>query len=349
MMPRELIAVAPKKLALRWYEEPPLKPDEVRIRSVLSAEKHGTTLALYRGETPFKEKIFDPKLKIFIRREEADEWRPQFPMSMGNMTVGIVTEVGSQVKGFKVGDRVYGYLPIKETHTVKEDDVKLAPPDLRDEEIVCIDPAAVALMAVREGHVRLGDRVAVFGLGAIGLMTVQMAKLSGAIMVIGVEPIKRRRELAENYGADMVINPIECDTGLEIKRATFNIGVDVAIDTSGSYQALHHAIRGTAYGGTIVPVSWYHGDATGLNLGEEWHFNRQVMVSGARVESQPYRDYPRWNSERVYETIINLFRKKMLKIDGMLYPIVNFEDVIEAYNLIDERPEETVKLGVRYS
>jgi len=348
-LPKELLALAPGKPALLDYEEPPLKPNQVRIKSVFSAEKHGTTLLIYRGLSPFSEKSFDPETGLFMPKCEGKGWTVSFPIKLGNMTVGLVIEVGSQVKRFKVEDRIYGYLPIRETHTVDEDKINLAPPELSDEEIVCIDPAAVALMAVCEGHVRLGDIVAVFGLGAIGLMTVQMAKLSGAMLVIGVEPIERRKELAKRYGADVVIDPRECDAGLEIRKATGWKGVDISIETNGSYSALHQAIRGTRYGGTIVPVSWYHGEAKGLNLGEEWHFNRQVMVSGARVESEPYRDYPLWNRERVYETVVSLFKRKLLRIDGMLTPIVHFKDVVEAYRMIDERPEETIKLGVRYN
>lgn len=346
-MPRELVAIAPRKPILREYDEPYLKPDQIRIKSRLSAEKHGTTLTIYRGLSPFSRKRLDSKLGIFVPRPSEETEKGVFPIRLGNMTVGIVTEVGEEVKDFKIGDRVYGYLPIRETHTVDEGKVKLAPPELSDEDLVCIDPAVVALMAVREGNVRVGDKVAIFGLGAIGLMTIQMARLSGALLVIGVEPIEKRRNLAEKYGADMLIDPKTCDAGLEIKKSTG--GVDVSIDTSGSYQALHQAIRATDYGGTIVPVSWYHGEAKGLNLGEEWHFNRQVMVSGARVESEPYRDHPRWNRERIYDTVIKLFQKKALTSEGLLSHIVRFENVVEAYRTLDEKPEEIIKLGVTYS
>jgi len=349
-MPRELIAIAPRKPIFREYEEPALKPNQVRVKSRLSAEKHGTTLTIYRGVSPFSRKMLDPRLGVFVPKpsEKHETGWGEFPIKLGNMTVGIVTEVGDEVKKVKVGDRVYGYLPIRETHTVDEQQIKIAPPELSDEDLVCIDPATVSLMAVREGNIRVGDKVAIFGLGAIGLMAVQMARLSGASLVIGVEPIEKRRRLAEKYGADVLLDPLRCDVGLEIKKATDG-GVDVSIDTSGSYQALHQAIRATSYGGTIVPVSWYHGEARGLNLGEEWHFNRQVMVSGARVESEPYRDYPRWDRRRVYRTVIGLFRKKLLTSKGLLSPIVNFNDVVEAYKMLDERLGETIKLGVTYS
>ncbi len=347
-MPRELIAVAPSQPVLREYDEPPIEPNQIRIKSQLSAEKHGTTLSVYKGVSSFADKRYDPELSIFVPKEAKKGWTVSFPMRLGNMTAGVITEAGEEAQKSRVGERVYGYLPMRETHVVTEGAVRLAPPELSNEDLVCIDPAVVALMAVREGRVRLGDKVAVFGLGAIGLMAVRMAKLSGALTVIGVEPIEKRRKLAETYGSDTLFNPFDCDVGLEIREATEGKGVDISLDTSGSYRALHEAVRATRYGGTIVPVSWYHGEAEGLNLGEEWHFNRHVMVSGARVESEPYRDYPLWDRRRLYETVLQLFRRKDLTSKGMLHPIVRFEEVVKAYKMLDEKPEETIKLGVIY-
>jgi len=347
-MPKEVVATAPGRLIFREYEEPLLKPNQVRVRSRLSAEKHGTTLAVYRGLSSVNEKVYDPRLSMFFPKDSGRGWTVSFPMHVGNMTAGIITEVGDAVTRFKVGDRVYGYFPFRETHTATEDRVHSAPPELSDEELVCIDPATVALMAIREGNVRIGDRVAVFGLGAIGLMAVQMAKISGSILVAGVEPVEKRRNLAQRYGADILFDPEGCDVGLEMRKATGEKGVDISIETSGSYEALHQAIRATAFGGTIVPVSWYHGEAEGLNLGEEWHFNRQIMVSGARVESEPYRDHPRWDRGRIYETVIKLYGQNRLNVDGILDPIVRFEDVIDAYRMVEEEPQKTVKLGVKY-
>ncbi|MCW4027008.1 MAG: zinc-binding alcohol dehydrogenase [Candidatus Bathyarchaeota archaeon] len=347
-MPKELVAIAPRQPALRKYEEPSLEPNQIRINSLFSAEKHGTTLSVYRGASPFADRKFDPELSLFLPKNAEKGWTASFPMKLGNMTVGTITEAGDEVQKFEVGQRVYGYLPIRQTHVVSEEAVRLAPPELSNEDTVCIDPAVVALLAIREGRVRLGDKAAIFGLGAIGLMAVQMASLSGALTVIGVEPIQKRRNLAETYGADMLFSPFECDVGLEIRKITEGKGVDISLDTSGSYRALHEGIRATRYGGTVVPVSWYHGEGKGLKLGEEWHFNRHVLVSGARVESEPYRDYPLWNRERVYETVLQLFRRKDLTSKGMLSPIVRFEEVAEAYKALDEKPEETVKFAVIY-
>lgn len=345
----ELIAVGPREPALREYEERAPGLGEVRIRSRLAAEKHGTNLLGYRGESPLSEKTFDGQWGLFMPWEADRSGGSLFPMRLGNMAVGIVEEVGSEVQGFRVGDRVYGYLPIRETHTVPARAVRAAPESLSDEALVCMDPALVALLAVREGHVRLGDAVAIFGMGAIGLMGVQMAKLSGALTVVAVEPLPLRAGLARRYGADVVIDPTgEADVGRQIRAATGMHGVDISLETSGSYAALHHAIRGTRYGGTIVPVAWYHGGAADLQLGEEWHFNRHTMISGARLESVPYRDHPLWDPERVEQTVLQLLARGRLQIEGMLQPRVSIHEAAEAYRRIDEHPEECVKLAVEF-
>lgn len=343
-MPREVLLLEPGKLVFNEYDEPPLKPNEIRVRSVFSSEKHGTMLAFYRGTAVWLSKSYDPDLALFVERKGGE----LYPMHVGNMTAGVVIEVGENVREFKEGDRVFGYLPIRETHAVPGDSVWLAPAEVAEEELVCIDPAVVALMGVREGAVKLGDTVAVVGLGAIGLLTVQMAKLSGALTVVGIDPVEGRRRLAEEYGADFTIDPRSCDAGFEVKRIVKG-GVDVVIEASGSYQALHQAMRAVKWGGRVVPVSWYQGEARGLYLGEEFHHNRLTVISGARVESEPYREYPLWNRRRVYDTVLDLFKRRALTVKGMLKPIVKFDEVIEAYRLIDEQPENAIKLGVKYS
>lgn len=163
---RELIAIEPGRAVLMDYEESELRPNEVRIKSEISAEKHGTHLSFFLGKVPNVDKEWDKELELFIPREGRSSL---FPFHLGNITIGRIVDVGKDVKGFNMGDRVWGYLPIRETHTVDASRVNRIPEGLTDEEVLCIDPATVALMSVREGRFSLGDRVAVFGLGAIGL------------------------------------------------------------------------------------------------------------------------------------------------------------------------------------
>ena len=349
-MPLELVAVAPHTPELREYEDRDPGPGEVLVRSKLSAEKHGTTLLGYRDQNPMAGLSFDSEHWLFLHPDEPPAQTFWGPMHLGNITVGVVEAVGPGVEGLAVGDRVYGYLPIRESHTVPAGQVKRAPEGVPDEMLVCTDPAMVALTGVREGLVRIGEAVAVFGLGAIGLMAVRLAKIGGASQVIAVEPIALRAKLGPVYGADLVIDPSSTkDVGLAIREATGMHGVDIALETSGSIHALQDAIRGTRFGGAIVTVAWYHEGAAALQLGQEWHMNRQTLISGARVESVPYRDHPRWDPARIERTVLQFFAERRLTVEGMLNPRVPIAQAADAYRLIDEHPDQCVKLAVEYS
>jgi threonine dehydrogenase-like Zn-dependent dehydrogenase len=345
-MPRELVAIAPRQPVLREYDEPPLRPQQVRIRSEFSAPKHGTELGTYRGTSPFSVRRWDPEWSMFFPREE--EAPASFPFRLGNMTVGVVTEAGEDAHRYRPGDRVFGHFPIRETHTVDETRIDgLVSEGMSPHAVVYWDPAEFALGAVRDAQIRLGERVAVFGLGAIGFMVLQMARLSGAAWVAAVDPISKRRELGLRHGADLALDPSACDVSLEIKKQTERIGPDVAIETSGAYPALHESIRCCALGGRVVPLAFYQGEAAGLRLGEEWHMNR-VTVLSSRAITDPNRDHPMWDSARLKETAFTLLRTGRLSVEGLIDPIVPFEQSAEAYRAIDERPWESVKLGVVY-
>ena len=105
-MPHELIALEPRKPVLREYEEPELRLREIRIRTEFASPKHGTEMVGYRNE-PSARRPYDPEWGCVIPRPAGEEPR-NFPL--GNMAVGVVTEVGPEVERFRVGDRVFGHL-----------------------------------------------------------------------------------------------------------------------------------------------------------------------------------------------------------------------------------------------
>ena len=342
-MPKELIAVAPRTPVLREYKEPSLKPGEVRMRSIFSAPKHGSELRGYRAETKDHTSPFEAERRMHV----GEGGPPKFPTRLGNMTVGEVIEVGEGATRFQIGDRVFGHLPIRETHIVHEERLEEVPDKMSSEAIVYSDPAGVALSPVRDGKIGLGDRVAVFGLGAIGQMAVQIARLQGARWIAATDPIPVRRELAKRHGADVVIDPITEDAGLVIKDLTDKVGVDVSLETSGIYAALNDALRATGYMGTIVSSAYYTGDARTLSLEGEWHRNRLTMIS-TRDVSQPLPDHPLWDTQRLHTEAFALLQEGRLSVEGLVYPIVPFNESAEAYRDIDEAPEKSIKLGVVY-
>jgi 2-desacetyl-2-hydroxyethyl bacteriochlorophyllide A dehydrogenase len=348
-VPRELLLTAPRSIRLEPYGEQPVAPDQVRAEAIVSGISHGTELALYRGVSPFAHKRFDTDLRLFVE----DDGAMTYPMRLGYEWVGTVREAGAAVRAVRVGDLVHLALPHRETHTATIDDDSRAPwtalpRGVDPERAALLQSAAIALQAVHDARLKLGDTIAVFGLGAFGLLAVQLARLSGATWIAGVDPIAGRRELASRLGADAVLDPSACDAGREIKVRGGRGGVDVAIELSGRYAALHEALRSARIAGTVVAAGFYTGSpGNDLSLGEEWHHNRLTLVSSMSGWGAPHRE-PGWDRRRLRATALDLLMTGRLEVDALVTHRVPFARAAEAYELIDQKPDETIRVLLVY-
>ncbi|MCX5661025.1 MAG: zinc-binding alcohol dehydrogenase [Planctomycetota bacterium] len=340
---QELICPAPHQLTWRPYSEPALGPGQIRIRAEFGAAKHGTEMSLFKGYANDRG-TFDGKLGAIARGTTA----VRYPVGLGNMVVGLVTEVGPGVTAYAVGDRALSYSGFRPTSVANVGKYcwKL-PAGIPWQSAVCIDPANYALAAIRDGDVRIGDAVAVFSLGAIGLMAVQLLKLAGARPIIAVDPLPARRELALALGADIALDPTTCDAGLEIRLATGKRGADVVIEYSGARQALQDSLRAVAFGGTIVAGAYPPPHSAGLDLGAEAHFNIPKIVF-SRACSEPNRDHPRWSEERLLAECLHLLAAGRISGERIVTPIVSFEELPGIYPKIATDATPPLKLGVKY-
>ncbi len=342
---KELIATKPKFPTLNEYEDRKVKVNEVKVEVQYGAPKHGTELTMYRGVSPFEDKYYDEEWTAFLEKEEKESL---FPMGLGNMWVGEIIEKGSEVDSLEMGQRIAGYGNLRNTHILKAEDALIMPENMTWKEAMCYDPAHFALGGIRDSRMKMGDRVAIFGLGAIGLLAAQMAKKAGATWVAVVDPIEKRRKVALENGADLALDPSSQDVGLEIRKATSKLGVDVSIESSGFPSAMHQAIRATAYNGKIAVVGWYKEIKGGLHFGEEAHFNMPDIIF-SRACSQPSREYPRWSFDRIMKTCWEMLSNGWINCENIIDPVVDFKEIAEAYKeLVDEHPEKSIKLGVNF-
>lgn len=148
------------------------------------------------------------------------------------------------------------------------------PAGLSDEEVLlCPDILSTGFSAIERGKVRIGDAVAVFAQGPIGLSATAGARLAGASLVIGIDSVPKRLELARRMGADVVLNFKEQDVIAEIKRLTGG-GVDVAVEALGQPSTFESALRAIRPGGTVSSLGVYSGhlqiplDAFAAGLGD---------------------------------------------------------------------------------
>jgi threonine dehydrogenase-like Zn-dependent dehydrogenase len=125
------------------------------------------------------------------------------------------------------------------------------PPGLTDEEVLLVpDIFSTGLSGAESGNVRVGDSVAVFAQGPIGLCATVGARLRGAALIVAIDSVPQRLEMARRFGANVVINYREQDPIAKIKRLTDGRGVDVAIEALGQQATFENCLRAIRPGGT---------------------------------------------------------------------------------------------------
>lgn len=343
-MPTSLTAPKPGVLAWTEYAEPPLSADQVRIRCQHGAAKHGTELSFFKGAAQ-QRGPFDSH--YLLHRPDAPDANIPRPVDIGNMIVGEVIELGADVTTLRLGQRVCAFGPFRQTHTTRAAACWVMPDGMDWRSAVCLDPATFALGAVRDSGLRIGDSAAVFGLGAIGLMVVQLLRLMGVCPIIGVDPLATRRAVAEQLGAALTLDPAACDAGLEIKKATEARGADAVIEYSGNARAMQAALRGVAFGGNVVAGAFPSPYPAGLDLGAEAHMNIPNIIF-SRACSQPDRDHPRWNMARINQVCWRLLCEGKLCGRRIVQPVVPFGQAKDEYAKIAAQPNEYLKLGVDF-
>lgn len=344
-MGRAVTFTGPREIGIREYEEPPLRPHEVRLRTLYSGISAGTELTAYRGSNPYLSKQWDADRRLFLDGQVS----LQHPIEgWGYEEVGEIVEVGSEVAKVQTGEIVWGTWGHKSTTLVEEDEAaKRRLPSGVDPMLgIFARIGAIALNAVLDADVHLGEYVAVFGQGVPGLIAAQLARLNGGT-VIAVDGIPRRLELAEALGAAQVINFTKQSAAEEIKRLTGNMGADVSIEISGSYRALHEAIRATAYNSKVVSSGFYQGEGTGLFLGEEFHHNRIHIVCSQIFGVNPSFDH-RWTVERLERTVMNAATEEKIDLKSLVTQVFAVDEAEEAFRLLDQDPEEAVQVVLEF-
>ena len=300
---------------------------------------------------------------------------PRDNLTLGHEAVGRVHQVGAAVKRFKPGDHVlvgaitpewgdaasqaghssqsggalggWKFANIKdgvfaEYFHVNEADANMAhiPAAVADDSAVyCCDMISTGLMAAENANIPPGGTVAVFALGPVGLMAVAGARMLGAGLIIGVDSVPRRQELARSYGADVTVDFEREDAVARIMDLTGGEGVDSAIEALGGDLSFQNAIRVTKPGGTISNAG-YHGKGefvhiprmewgvgmaektirTGLCPGGRLRMERLLrLLQGGRV------DPTRLTTHTFrFDELERAFEMMERKLDGIIKPLILF-------------------------
>lgn len=297
-------------------------------------------------------------------------------LTLGHEAVGRVHELGSEVHGIRVGDRVavnaitpcykcancqrgftsqcgqmlggWRFSNIKdgvfsEYFHVNDAEANLTPipeavPD--DMAVYTCDMMSTGFMGAEHAAIPLGGSVAVFGVGPVGMMALAGARLLGAGLIIAVEHMPRRKELARTFGADEVVDYTEPDPIGRIRKITGGSGVDSAIEALGAQATFEAAVKATRPGGTISVVGYFgHGDyvsiprldwgvgmsdktiRTGLCPGGRERMSRLMrLLETRRVDPSPMTTHT-----FEFKNMERAVRMMKTKEDGMIKPLILFD------------------------
>lgn len=273
------------------------------------------------------------------------------PLAMGYSSAGIVTEVGSAVTGIKIGDRVAcgggGFASHAELVYIPKNLMVPIPDDVSDEDAAFATVGSIAMQGVRLADLRLGEKVAVIGLGLLGLLAVQLVKATGCT-VIGTDLDSTRVSLALELGADAaaVTDP---DAFRELVMSmTSGHGADAVIITAATRSSAPTALAGevSRIKGRVVAI----GDV-GMNIPRRVYYPKELeykvsMSYGPGRYDPQYEehgvDYPyayvRFTEQRNMETFLTLVQQGRVTPGKLVTHRFPIEEATKAYDLI--RSEE---------
>lgn len=262
------------------------------------------------------------------------------PLPLGYCNAGVVLEVGPGVKDFRPGDRVASNGPHAEIVCVPQTLCAKIPDNVTDEQAAFTVLGSIALEGIRLANPALGERVAVFGMGLIGLVTVQLLRANGC-EVLGIDVNAQRLEMAKSLGARVVNVAQGGDPVAAANSWTEDRGVDSVIVTASAKtdDIMHQAAQMSRKRGRIVLVG-----VVGLNLrradfyDKELTFQVSCSYGPGRYDDQYEQggqDYPfgyvRWTEQRNFQAVLSAMSAGGLKVDSLITHRFELSEAVDAY------------------
>lgn len=245
-----------------------------------------------------------------------DEWGMVGAWRLGNAIDGVQAE--------------YFRVPYAQANLAK------IPDDLSDEQCVLLaDIASTGISAIERADVQIGQTVAVFAQGPIGLCATAGARLKGASVVIGVDQIEGRLNLARRMGADEVIDFSQEDPVAAIKRLTGGRGVDVAVEALGQQATFETCLAATRPGGIVSSLGVYSGKL-------EVPLDPYVYGIG---DKQILSTLCPGGKERMRK-LMELVRHGRLDLGPLITHRFSLDQIEDAYQLFGAQEDGVVKVGI---
>ncbi len=323
---------APYTVAVRRENLPVPGLNEVRVNTHMSAVSAGTELLFYRGQAP-AEMALDSTLASL-------SGACNYPLRYGYACVGTVAAAGAGAGRSWIGQRVFVFEPHASAFITPVDALIPVADDLSDEVAALLPSSETATNLVLDGAPRLGERVAVFGAGVIGLLTTAwLARFPLAELVV-IEPNAERRARALHMGASAAhASATEAGGGGALRN------FDLVYELSGNPAALNGAIHSAGFGARVVVGSWYGAKQAPLDLGGHFHRNR-IELTSSQVSTLSPSLTGRWDKGRRIAQAWQLLRTT--DATSLITHRWPFADAANAYRLIDQQPATVLQLLFSY-
>ncbi len=305
------------KVDVETFTLPPIGDDEVLVATNATLISPGTERAFLLG---------------------LPNAQGNYPSRPGYSNIGTVIEVGNAVTGFKVGERVastQGHT--SHFATAPNRLLKVPSADVPSEEAVFFNLGAIALQGIRKARIELGEATLVLGQGLIGLLALQLSKLSGALPAIAADLTDSRLELAKTIGADAILNPEDTNFSEQLNTVTNGNGPAVVIEATGHPDAVSTALDVAGWGARVVLLASTRGETPKVNFYRDVH-KKGLILYGAhnairpRQESSP--NY--WTLKDDSHLLLTLIAEKRFDVAPLISHRVPGEEAPKAYQLLME-------------
>lgn len=214
--------------------------------------------------------------------------------------------------------------------TAPEGNVYALPDELNDKEAAFIQVFSTCVHAQRLAPISPGESVVVFGLGVTGQLHVQLAKAAGAEPVIGITRSAWKRELAENFGADLTLAP-DGDTKKRVLEATGGRGADLVIETAGRVSVLAQSIDLVRVGGRVVPFGIYT-ETEGKLPFYELYYKELKIIAGRASKGESF------------PVSIDLVRQGVVRLEPLITHVLPLDELDRAINMLSTEEEGRMKV-----
>jgi 2-desacetyl-2-hydroxyethyl bacteriochlorophyllide A dehydrogenase len=336
-----VIFETPRKIGLRKESVPPLRNGEVLVKTHRSGISPGTEILVYRGQFPQ-----DLPVDKNIPALDHDF---KFPLKYGYSTVGRVVETGPQVSDVWLDRMVFCFHPHESHFTVREDQLIPVPADIDPEAALFLPNMESAVNFLMDGRPIVGEVVVVCGQGVVGLLTTALLAKFPIDCLITLDRWPLRRNTSLDVGAHITLDPAAPGLQEELiaasqSRSDVN-NVDLIYELSGNPEALNLAIETAGFDSRIVVGSWYGTKPATLDLGAGFHRNRIRFIS-SQVSTLAPEFSGRWSKTRRLNVAWEMIRR--IKPADFITHRYDVRRAGEAFQLLDERPEEAIQIVLTY-